>query len=125
MREAKRERISFGWPTKLNLCRVANGERPLSYSVWERALEYVKRVRRERKHEQDVRERPLQVRLVAGKGLQIGWRQGSPQPGMKPQAPKGAHDPSVATVRRTPFDHLPQRAYAQAHQRGLRCGIGS
>ena len=38
MREAKRERISFG-PTKLNLCRVANGERPQRYSVWERALE--------------------------------------------------------------------------------------
>ncbi len=62
MREAKRERINFGWTTKTNLCRVATGERPLSYSVWERAQAYVKYVRRERKHEQDVRERPLQVR---------------------------------------------------------------
>ena len=74
LRDAKRERINFGWFTRMNLYRVIKGERPLSYSVWERAQAYVRRVRRERKHEQDVRERPLQVRLVAGKGLQIGWR---------------------------------------------------
>src|SRR5215470_569222 len=79
MSEAKREKINFGWSTKTNLCRVANGERPLSYSVWHQAQEYVRRVRSERKHEQDVRERPLQVRLVAGKGLQLGWRRGSPK----------------------------------------------
>jgi len=78
IREAKREKINFGWFTKMNLYRVIRGERPLSYSMWERAQEYVRRVHRERKHEQDVRERPLQVRLVAGKGLQIGWRRGSP-----------------------------------------------
>src|SRR5215470_14592085 len=60
MREAKREGINFGWSTKTSLCKVARGERPLSYSVWERAQEYVRRVRRERKHEQDVRERPMQ-----------------------------------------------------------------
>src|SRR5215510_15957587 len=35
MSEAKREKINFGWSTKTNLCRVAKGERPLSYSVWE------------------------------------------------------------------------------------------
>src|SRR5262249_51994173 len=78
MREAKRKKINFRWSTKTNLCRVANGERPLSYSVWERAQEYVRLVRRERKHEQAVRERPLQVRFVAGKGLLLEWRRGSP-----------------------------------------------
>src|SRR5215467_14938250 len=63
MRGAKREGINFGWFTRMNLYRVIKGERPLSYSVWERAQAYMKRVRRERKHEQDVRERPLQVRF--------------------------------------------------------------
>jgi len=101
LREAKREKINLGWSTKLNLCRVAKGERPLSYSVWERTQAYMKRVRRERKREQDVRERPLQVRFVAGKGLLLGWRQGSPPRGMEPQAPKGTHDPSAERVRRT------------------------
>src|SRR5262249_33565602 len=78
MREAKREKINFGWPTKTSLCKVARGERPLSYSVWDRAQAYVRCVRREREHERDVRERPMQVRLVAGKGLRLGWRRGSP-----------------------------------------------
>ena len=78
LREARREGINFGWFTRINLYRVIRGERPLSYSVWEGAQAYVRRVRRERKHEQDVRKRPLQVRLVAGEGLQIGWRRGSP-----------------------------------------------
>ena len=77
MREAKREKIDLGWSTKMNLCRAAKGKRPLSYSVWERTQAYVSRVRTERKSEQDVRERPLQVRLVAGKGLLLGWRRGS------------------------------------------------
>ena len=44
MREAKREKINFGWSTKTNLCRMANGERPLSYSVWEGAQKYVRQV---------------------------------------------------------------------------------
>src|SRR5215467_626739 len=79
MSEAKREKINFGWPTKTNLCRVANGERPLSYSVWHRAQEYVRQVRRERKHEQDVRERPMQFRVVPGQGPMVGWRRGSPK----------------------------------------------
>src|SRR5215475_15928533 len=69
MSEAKREKINFGWSTKTNLCRVAKGERPLSYSVWERTQAYVRRVRSERKHEQDVRERPLQIRLLPGRRL--------------------------------------------------------
>src|SRR5215472_15964486 len=76
IREAKREGINFGWFTKMNLYRVIKGERPLSYSVWERAQEYVRRVRRERKHEQDVRERPLQIRLLPGRRLLLEWRKG-------------------------------------------------
>src|SRR5215470_14662497 len=44
MSEAKREKINFGWSTKTNLCRMANGERPLSYSVWEGAQKYVRQV---------------------------------------------------------------------------------
>ena len=78
LREAKREGINFGWSTRMNLYRVIRGERPLSYSVWEGAQAYVRRVRRERKHEQDVRERPLQVRVVPGQGPMVGWRRGSP-----------------------------------------------
>ena len=78
MREAKREKINFGRPTKTSLCKVAKGERPLSYSVWEGAQAYVRRVRRERKHEQDVRERPLQFRVVPGQGPVVDWRWGSP-----------------------------------------------
>jgi hypothetical protein len=78
LRDAKREGINFGWSTKMNLYRVINGERPLSYSVWEQAQEYVGRVRRERKHEQDVRERPLQFRVVPGQRPVVGWRRGSP-----------------------------------------------
>jgi hypothetical protein len=77
-REAKRERINLGWFTQINLGRVAKKERPLSYSVWERTQAYMKRVRRERKHEQDVRERPLQFRVVPGQGPMVGWRRGSP-----------------------------------------------
>ena len=79
MREAKREKINFGRPTKTSLCKVAKGERPLSCSVWERTQAYMKRVRRERKHEQDVRERPLQFRVVPGQGPMVGWRRGSPK----------------------------------------------
>ena len=78
MSEAKREKINFGWSTKTNLCRVANGERPLSYSVWHQAQEYVRRVRTERQHEQDVRRRPLQFRVVPGQGPVVDWRRGSP-----------------------------------------------
>jgi len=59
LREAKREKINLGWSAKRSLCRVAKGERPLSYSVWERTQAYVGCARRERKQEQDVRERPL------------------------------------------------------------------
>src|SRR5215831_35666 len=78
LREAKREKINFGWFTRMNLYRVIKGERPLSYSVWEGAQAYVRRVRRERKHEQDLRERPLRFRVIPGQGSVIGWRRGSP-----------------------------------------------
>src|SRR5215831_5359195 len=78
IREAKREKINFGWPTKLNLCRVAKGKRPLSYSVWERTQAYMRRIQRERKHEQDVRERPMQIRVAPGRGLLVAWRRGFP-----------------------------------------------
>ena len=67
-----------GWFTRMNLYRVIKGERPLSYSVWEGAQAYVRQVRRERKHEQDVRERPLQFRVVPGQGPMVGWRRESP-----------------------------------------------
>ena len=33
MREAKREKIHLGWPTKTSLCKVAKGERPLAYPL--------------------------------------------------------------------------------------------
>ena len=78
LRDAKREGINFGWFTRMNLYRVIKGERPLSYSVWEGAQAYVRRVRTERKHEQDVRERPLQLRLMAGRGPFVEWRRGIP-----------------------------------------------
>ena len=81
MREAKRERINLGRSTKKSLCKVANGERPLSYTVWEQTQAYVRRIQREREHERDVRERPLQLRFVPGRGLLLGWRKGiSPVP---------------------------------------------
>jgi hypothetical protein len=53
------------------------GERPLSYSVLERTQAYLRCVRRERRHEQDVRKRPLQFGLVPGQGPLVGWCGGS------------------------------------------------
>jgi hypothetical protein len=100
LREAGREGINFGWFTRMNLYRVIKGERPLSYSEWERAQEYVRQVRRERKREQEVRQRPLQFRVVPGQGPVVGWRQGSPPRGVEPNAPKGIQDPNVDRVRR-------------------------
>ena len=85
----------------MNLYRVIRGERPLSYSVSRQAEAYVRHVRRERKHEQDVRERPLQFRVVPGQGPVVGWREGSPPRGMEPNAPKGIQDPTAERVRRT------------------------
>jgi hypothetical protein len=77
MREAKRERINFGWPTKTSLCKVAKGECPLRYAVWDRTQAYVRRVRRERELQRDMRERPMQFRLVPGQGLVVWWRGGA------------------------------------------------
>jgi len=78
MREAKRAGINLGWFTKKSLCKVAKGERPLSYSVWDRTQAYMRHIQREREHEKDMRERPLQRRFVPGKGLLVGWRRGFP-----------------------------------------------
>jgi len=89
MSEAKREKINFGWSTKTNLCRMANGERPLSYSVWEGGAKVREAGRRERKHEQDVQERPLQVRVVAGKGSSSG---GGEAHRREPEAPASRED---------------------------------
>src|SRR5215468_159214 len=50
---------------------------PLSYSVWERTQAYVRRIQREREHKREVRERPMQFRLVPGQGLLVGWRAAS------------------------------------------------
>ena len=79
LREAKREGINVGPYSKISLLKVSRGEGPLSYSVWEGAQAYVRRARTERKHEQDVRERPLQFRVVPGQGPMVGWRRGSPK----------------------------------------------
>jgi len=76
MREAKRARINLGWSTKKSLCKVAKGERPLSYAVWDRTQAYMRRIQLEREHERDVRERPMQIRVVPGRGLLVGWRRG-------------------------------------------------
>ena len=78
MREAKRAGINLGWSTKKSLYKVAKGERPLSYAVWERTQAYMRRIQREREHERDVRERPMQIRVVPGRGLLVGWRRGFP-----------------------------------------------
>jgi len=69
MREAKRERINLGWSTKKSLCKVARGERPLSYSVWARTGAYVARKQVER----ELAQRPLQFQIRAGRP-QLLWR---------------------------------------------------
>src|SRR5215510_8777716 len=47
IRDASRARINLGWFTKKSLCKVAKGERPLSYSVWEQTQTYMRRIQRE------------------------------------------------------------------------------
>jgi len=74
MAEAKREKINLGWSTKRNLCKVAKGERPLSYSVWSSACSNLRRTQRERERARDLRERPMQFQLVTGEGVQVNWR---------------------------------------------------
>src|SRR5262245_18597837 len=78
MREAKRERINLGWSTKKSLCKVSNGERPLSYGVWEQTQAYVRRIQREREHERDVRERPIPISTRARAWSPLGWCRGMP-----------------------------------------------
>ena len=69
MREPKREKINLGWYTKKNLCRVAKGERPLSYSLCKAIEAHVARTRRER----EVAARPLQIQVGPG-GPRVMWR---------------------------------------------------
>jgi len=69
MREAKGEQVNLGWYSQINLCKVARGERPLSYSVWKRTCDYVARKRVER----EVAQRPLQFQIRAGRP-QLLWR---------------------------------------------------
>src|SRR5262249_13193136 len=74
MREAKREGINFGCFTRMNLYRVSKGELPLSCAVWERTQAYMRRIQRERELERDMRERPMQFRVLPGRGLLVRWR---------------------------------------------------
>ena len=68
-REARREQINLGWYSQINLCKVARGERPLSYSVWKGTCDYVARKRVER----ELAQKPLQFQIRPGR-LQILWR---------------------------------------------------
>ena len=69
MREAKREKINLGWSTKTSLCKVAKGERPLSYSVWNQVNAYLTGKRAERA----VFRQPLRFQLGSG-GPLVLWR---------------------------------------------------
>jgi hypothetical protein len=69
MREAKREGINFGWPTKTSLCKVAKGERPLSFALCNQVREYLARKRAER----EVIRQPLRFQLGRG-GPRVLWR---------------------------------------------------
>jgi len=62
----------------MTLYKVAKGERPLSYSLWDRTQAYMRRIQREHEHGRNVRERALQLRFVPGRGLLVGWRRGIP-----------------------------------------------
>ena len=57
------------WFTKINLYRVAKGERPLSFALCKQVREYLARKRAER----EVIRRPLQIRVGPG-GLRLLWR---------------------------------------------------
>jgi len=118
LREAKREGINLGPYSKISLLKVSRGERPLSYSVWHQTQVYMRRIHHERELERDMRERPLQFQVFPGQGPVVGWRHGSPPPGMKPQAPKGTHDPSAERVRRSRKEvraHAPGRVSVPSH----------
>src|SRR5215468_7857775 len=69
MREARREKINLGWPTKTSLCKVAKGERPLGFTVWQATSDYLARKRAER----EVILRPLRFQLGPG-GPRVLWR---------------------------------------------------
>ena len=69
MREARREKINLGWPTKTSLCKVAKGERALGFSVWKATSDYLARKRKER----EVAQRPLRIEFGSG-GPRVLWR---------------------------------------------------
>jgi len=69
MREAKREKIHLGWPTKTSLCKVAKGERPLGFTLWKATSDYLARKRNER----EVARRPLRIEFGSG-GPRVLWR---------------------------------------------------
>ena len=71
MREAKRERINLGWPTKTSLCKVAKGDRPLGYPLWKATTGYLARKRKER----ELAQRPLRVEF-GSRGPRVLWRRG-------------------------------------------------
>jgi hypothetical protein len=73
MRDAKRERINLGWASKISLCKVARGERPLGYCVWTRTCDYLSRNRAER----ELARKPLRVQFGAG-GVYVVWRRPGP-----------------------------------------------
>jgi hypothetical protein len=74
MREAAKAKINFGPFTKINLCRVARGEGPLSHDVWKRAVLYLERIEAER---EAVRRRAmpskLSLTLTPGSRPGLGW----------------------------------------------------
>ena len=68
-REARHEKINLGWYSQINLCKVARGEKPLSYAVWARTGAYLARKCGERK----VARRPLRLQVRADRP-QLLWR---------------------------------------------------
>jgi len=69
MREAKRERIPLGWPTKTSLCKVAKGERPIGFPLWKATSDYLA----PKRNELEVAQRPLRVEFGSG-GPRVPWR---------------------------------------------------
>jgi hypothetical protein len=70
LREAKREKVNFGWRTKISLLKVIRGEKPLGVSVWTRAYDQIWRTRREREAAIALRRPRFQVQIGPG-GLRL------------------------------------------------------
>ena len=69
MREAKREKINLGWSTKVSLCKVAKGNRPLGHPLWQATNDYLARKQKER----EMAQRPLRIEFGSG-GPRVLWR---------------------------------------------------